>query len=181
MNARPWPYPAPLDDGGASHLAGSRFPDVALAATTGARISVASLDGRAVVYAYTWTGRHGLASPPAWDEIPGAHGSTPESEGFRDLYPAFRARFTEVLGLSTQDEEHQREFAGRLALPFALLSDARLALARALRLPTFTTGGVTYLKRLTMVACDGVIERVFYPVHPPDRHAREVLDWLERS
>jgi hypothetical protein len=30
---------------------------------------------------------------------------------------------------------------------------------------------VVYLKRLTLILRDGRIERVFYPVHPPDTHA----------
>jgi hypothetical protein len=39
----------------------------------------------------------------------------------------------------------------------------------------FTTGGEVYLKRLTLAAKDGQIERVFYPVPDPAGHADEVL------
>ena len=42
----------------------------------------------------------------------------------------------------------------------------------------FDTGGETYLRRLTLSIVDGVIDWVFYPVHPPDTHARDVLAWL---
>jgi peroxiredoxin len=66
----------------------------------------------------------------------------------------------------------------RLHLPFALLSDEDLSLARALRLPTFATGGMTLLKRLTLVLADSTIEHVFYPVFPPDRSASDVVAWL---
>lgn len=170
-----WPYPAPVDDGAAGHLPGRTLPDIALASTRGAPVSPARIAGRLILYAYTWTGRAGLANPPDWDTIPGAHGSTPQAEGFRELFAEFAARGVAILGLSTQDAAHQREFAERLHLPFALLSDAELAFARALALPTFATGGVVYLKRLTLVARDGVIEQVSYPVHPPDRHAAELL------
>jgi hypothetical protein len=45
-------------------------------------------------------------------------------------------------------------------------------------LPVFETGGAVYLKRLTLVARDGRLVRTFFPVHPPDRHAGEVLDWI---
>ena len=106
-----------------------------------------------------------------------------------------------IFGVSVQATEDQQEAAERLQLPFELLSDRRLELASALRLPTFQVpadlalllglhmkpapcdeiqeeGAVTLLKRLTMVVRDGVIERVFYPVFPPDRHAEEVLRWL---
>ena len=63
-------------------------------------------------------------------------------------------------------------------LPFAILSDEHLELTRAMRLPTFAVGGMTLLKRLTLVISDGTIERVFYPVFPPDRNSGEVLAWL---
>lgn len=173
-----WPYPAPIDDGAACHLPGRLLPDIALPSTRGGAVSLAGRAGRIVIFAYTWTGRPGLGNPPGWDEIPGAHGSTPEAAGFRDAYDDFLSLAAEVVGLSTQDSAYQCELVARLMLPFALLSDIELRLAQALAMPTFTTGGITYLKRLTLVVRDGIIERVFYPVHPPDRHAREVLEWL---
>ena len=83
-----------------------------------------------------------------------------------------------MLALSTQTSEYQREMAERLHLPFPVLSDDRLELTRALELPTFETAGMTLLKRLTLVADAGRVRHVFYPVFPPDSHAREVLDWL---
>jgi peroxiredoxin len=84
-----------------------------------------------------------------------------------------------VFGLSTQETDYQRELAERLSLPFPLLSDAGHELTNALELPTFDAAGRTLLKRLTLVISNGRIERVFYPVFPPDRHAGEVLRWLE--
>jgi peroxiredoxin len=45
-------------------------------------------------------------------------------------------------------------------------------------LPTFEAGGMVLLKRLTLVLRDGVVERVFYPVFPPDRSAADVVAWL---
>jgi peroxiredoxin len=178
MNAA-WPYPAPADDGAASHLVpGLRVPGVSLPSTLGTEIDVAQLSGTAVLFVYPWTGRPGLSNPPNWDDIPGAHGSTPEAEGFRDLASEFGALNVRVFGMSGQDTEHQREFATRAALPFALLSDAIGLLAAALRLPRFETGGLSYLKRLTLVIRDGEIVRAFYPVHPPHTHAAEVLGFL---
>jgi peroxiredoxin len=29
-----------------------------------------------------------------------------------------------------------------------------------------------------MIVKDGVIEHVFYPIFPPDKHAEQVLEWL---
>ncbi|MDQ8697900.1 peroxiredoxin [Hyphomicrobium sp. LHD-15] len=174
-----WPYPAPGDDGEARHLAtGLSLPDIARSATSGSPVNLANLAGRWVVFVYPWTGRPGLANPPGWDDIPGAHGSTPEAEGFRDHYETFRAAGFDVLGISGQTTADQQEFANRMRLPFPLLSDADGRLREALRLPAFETGGVVYLKRLTFVLRDGAIERVVYPVHPPHTHAADLLATL---
>jgi peroxiredoxin len=173
-----WPWPAPTDDGGARHLARGRvMPDIALPTTAGGTVSFASLAGRAVVFCYPWTGRPGMPDPPGWDDIPGAHGSTPEAEGFRDLHAAFAGLDVQVFGLSSQPTEYQGELARRLNLGYTLVSDADFSIARALQLPVFETGGERYLKRLTLLLSDGTIEFVFYPVHPPNAHAREVLAW----
>ena len=176
----PWPYPAPADDGAARHLVvGLPLPDIALPATGGGTVNLARADGLVVVFVYPWTGRSGLADPAGWDTIPGAHGSTPEAEGFRDRHADFGALGVAVYGLSTQDGEHQRELVQRLRLPFEILSDSDLAFAGALRLPSFAIDGVTYLKRLTLIVRDGRIAHTFYPVHPPPAHAAEVLAFLQ--
>jgi peroxiredoxin len=69
--------------------------------------------------------------------------------------------------------------ATRLSLPFPVLSDEGLQFARALDLPTFRYGDWILLKRHTLVLRDGVIERVLYPVFPPDADAAHVLAWLK--
>jgi len=167
------------DDGAARHLKrGQRMPDFDLPTTSGRHVNFARLDGMAIVYCYPWTGRPGLPNPPDWDDIAGAHGSTPEAEGFRDLHAGFRYVGASVYGLSTQTTHYQRELAERLGLPFELVSDEGFALQRALTLPTFATGGVTYLKRLTLAVRDAHIARVYYPVGRPAAHAREVCAWL---
>jgi len=171
--------PQPSDDGAAAHLTGTAVPAVALAATDGGRIDLASQPGRLVVYAYPLTGKPGSPLPDGWDLIPGARGCTPESCGFRDHFMEIKVAGADlVFGLSTQDTAYQREAAGRLELPFPLLSDASLQLANALRLPTMEIDRQTLFKRLTMVIDSGYITKVFYPVFPPDRHAEEVLAWL---
>jgi hypothetical protein len=47
-----------------------------------------------------------------------------------------------------------------------------------LRLPTFEAGGLVLYRRLTLVVREGVVEKVFYPVFPPDSHAEDVLAWV---
>jgi peroxiredoxin len=172
--------PVPVDDGAASHLPGRAGPALALPATDGRPVALGALGrGRAVVYIYPMTGRPGVDLPEGWDDIPGARGCTPESCGFRNLHTELLAAgAAQVFGLSSQPSDYQREAVDRLHLPFAMLSDEHLALAGELGLPTFTIGGVTLYRRLTMIITDGVIEHVFYPIFPPDQHAQEVLDWL---
>jgi peroxiredoxin len=174
--------PEPIDDGAAKHLAGMRVPAIALLSTAGGDIDLSKLTGRTILYAYPRTGAPGIANPDGWDAIPGARGCSPQSCAFRDHYAELRASgVSHVFGISTQDTAYQREAAERLALPFPLLSDEALAFALALRLPTFEAAGMTLLKRCTLVIDDGVITHTFYPVFPPDRNARDVLDWLRTS
>ncbi len=99
---------------------------------------------------------------------------------FRDHHLELNALGVGVFGLSTQDTEYQREVRDRLHLPFQLLSDPSLQLKSALRLPTFRVQGVELYKRLTLIIETGKIEKVFYPVFPPDKNAEEVLAWLKQ-
>jgi peroxiredoxin len=173
---------APEDDGACRHLIpGTRLPDVALAATHGADVNLARHQERAVVFVYPMTGTPGVPNPPDWNEIPGAHGSTPEAEGFRDAHVDFELRGYDVFGLSAQSSRDQRTFVARAGISYLLLSDAAWTFADALKLPRFETGGKTYLKRLTMIVRNGVIYRVIYPVHSPQTHARDLLRSLMRA
>ncbi len=169
----------PVDDGACKHLTGLAVPSVKLLSTKDRWVNLSKEPGRRiVVYAYPRTGRPGTPTPEGWDAIPGARGCTPETCGFRDHHQELRKLGAAVFGLSTQDSEYQREMAARLEIPFEVLSDEKLELTRALRLPTFEFGGETLIKRLTLVISQAHIEKVFYPVFPPDQHAIEVIAWL---
>jgi peroxiredoxin len=171
--------PVPLDDGACAHLPGTRLPALALPATDGSYVDLSALPCLVVVFAYPRTGQPGQPSlVPDWDQIPGARGCTPHTCGFRDLHAEFARLGCRVFGLSTQDSDYQRELVERLHVSFPILSDAQLQLTTALRLPTFEAAGQPLLKRLAWVARDGIIEKVFYPVFPPDRNAEVVLTWL---
>ena len=178
LSELPADLPVPIDDGACDHLVGRAVPALSLVATTGPAVDLSQRPGRVVVYAYPRTGEPDRPPGPDWDAIPGARGCTPEACAFRDHHAEIAELGAEVFGLSTQTSAYQREVADRLHLPFPLLSDADLAFARALVLPTFTYVDETLIRRLTLVANDGRIERVFYPVFPPDTHAAEVVAWL---
>jgi peroxiredoxin len=181
LNALPDALPRPEDDGACDHLPGLHMPHLRLASTTGRKVDVGALgSGRTILYCYPRTGRPGEPLPAGWDAIPGARGCTPEACSFRDHQAELGALGARVFGLSTQDTKYQRELVERLHLPFAILSDSAFRLTEALRLPTFGVDGIRFIKRLTLVIRGGMIEHVFYPVFPPDTHASEVTDWLER-
>lgn len=178
-NQLPEDLPLPVDDGACAHLPGMALPALRLPCTTGASVDLSSLGvGRTVIYCYPRTGRPGQALPAGWDAIPGARGCTPQSCSFRDHHAELAALGARVYGLSTQTTDYQREMVLRLHLPFAVLSDAELTLARALGLPTFAADGMRLIKRLTLIVRDGRIEAVLYPVFPPDQSAAEVIGWL---
>ena len=181
LNQLPANLPRPKDDGGARHLTGMALPDLELPSTSKRRVNLSKVSApRIVIYAYPMTGRPDRQLPQGWDDIPGARGCTPETCGFRDHHKDLAKLHAEVFGVSTQDTAYQQEMVARLEVPFEVLSDERMAFARALNLPTFTVDGMTLLKRLTIVARRGRIEHVFYPVFPPDAHAEEVIAWLKQ-
>lgn len=173
--------PVPVDDGACVHLVGMRLPSAPLLSTAGREVDLASLTGRTVVYCYPRMGRPDKEPPKGWNEIPGARGCTPQSCAFRDHHRELLALGAQLFGLSTQGSDYQREASERLHLPFELLSDNELAFARALRLPTFKVESMTLVKRLTLIIRDGYIEKVFYPVFPPDENPQAVIRWLSQN
>lgn len=178
----PADLPVPTDDGAADHLPGATIPRLVLDATDGSRIDLAnSARGRWVLFVYPKTGAPGQEMPSGWDEIPGARGCTTEACGFRDNLSALHAAGAgAVYGLSAQDTQYQREAVARLHLPYPLLSDTELLLRDAMGFPVFEAGGMTLFKRMTLVVAGDRIEHVFYPVFPPDAHAAQVVEWLQR-
>lgn len=171
--------PVPEDDGACDHLPGRVLPSLELDSTSGAPVNPADLFGRSVVYGYPMIGHPDAPPMDGWNEIPGARGCTPESCSFRDAHDDLRDLGVRVFGLSAQPLAEQKEAVERLHLPFALLNDSGFRFTRALKLPTFSFRGDTYIRRLTLAIRDGIIESVFYPVFPPDRHVDDVLQWLQ--
>ncbi|MGE3529801.1 MAG: peroxiredoxin [Methyloceanibacter sp.] len=179
LDTLPSDLPRPVDDGACAHLIGMTMPAIMLPSTQGPAVDLAALPpGRTVIYCYPRTGTPGEALPEGWDAIPGARGCTPQACAFRDHHHELEALGARVFALSTQTTAYQREMAERLHLPFPVLSDADLRLARALRLPTFAVASMTLIKRLTLIVRDGGIEHVFYPVFPPGESADLVVAWL---
>ncbi len=161
-------------------VTGCTVPALTFGTIHGLRMALtAGGPGRTVLYVYPLTGQPGVDLPTGWDTIPGARGCTAEAEGFRDHFTQLReAGAVQVFGLSSQSTTYQQELVHRLRLPFDMLSDPDLTLARALGLPTFAVEGQHLYRRLTLILRAGTVEQVFYPVAQPERHAEEVVAWL---
>jgi peroxiredoxin len=177
----PQNLPVPVDDGATNHLLGWQLPSIPLMSTAGIIVDLASISGRNVVYCYPLTGRPDADLPKGWNDIAGARGCTPQACAFRDYYRELQAFGAGCFGLSAQSTAYQQEALRRLHLPFELLSDSQLMFAKALRLPVFEVESMILIKRLTLIVGNGCIEKVFYPVFPPDRNAEQVIDWLDRN
>jgi peroxiredoxin len=176
----PTGLPIPQDDGSTDHLKGLRLPNVSLKATNDTTVNFGNISGRLVIYCYPMTGQPNVALPDGWDQIPGARGCTPQSCSFRDHYQELQALGAEVVGLSVQTTDYQKEMVDRLHLPFLVVSDFGYQFQKALNLPTFIAAGMTLLKRVTLIANHGVIEAVHYPIFPSDSDPGWVIDYLRR-
>jgi peroxiredoxin len=172
----PGDLPVPEDDGAADHLAGTEVPSVGLAASDGSEVelSEAAVD-TLVLYVYPRTGTPGVPSIEGWNEIPGARGCTPQNCAFRDLHGDLQGLGATVYGLSAQPISEQRGFASRERMPYPLLNDSDLRLADLIGLPTFEVPGMRLYKRLTLIAREGRIAAVIYPVFPPGSDAAEAV------
>src|SRR5689334_14932292 len=128
FHSLPSDLPVPVDDGAASHLLGASVPSVALRATSGPYLDLASIASLLVVYVYPMTGTPGRALPAGWDEIPGARGCTVQNCAFRDHAAALGELGADVYGVSAQPIEEQRSFVEREGMPYPLLNDSGLLL-----------------------------------------------------
>lgn len=146
-------------------LRGARVPELLLPDRFGERRDPVADTPFTVLYCFPGAFARAESYPPGWAGIPGAKGCTFESCTYRDRLAEFTAAGATVHGVSTQRPDEQREFAEKERLRFPLLSDAGLELTAALRLPTLRAGGVSRLKRLTLVLDrERVVREVFYPI-----------------
>ena len=173
--------PKPQDDGACDHLKNTKLPSISLSTTDGLQVDFSAIKDRVVIYMYPMTGRPDTALPDGWDEIPGARGCTPQSCSFRDHYSELNELNTSVYGLSTQSTEYQQEAAHRLHLPFPLFSDKNLEFIKSLKIQTIEVDGMVLSKRVTLISNNGMIEKVFYPVFPPNENASQVMAYLDAN
>ena len=69
----------------------------------------------------------------------------------------------------------------RLGVQHDVLSDSNLDLVNDLKLPTFSIGNKTFIKRLTIIVEKNIIRKVFFPIISIDKHINGVLEWLKKN
>lgn len=185
-NYLPEGLPEPKDDGACNHLLGKELPSVVLKSTQDEPVDPSKVKSKyTVIFCYPMTG-----SPTnkllwdfsdEWNAIPGACGCTPQACGYRDSLVEFKDLHAAVYGLSNNGPDYQKEAADRLELDYALLSDENMEFAKALKLPTFKFHEMELLKRVTFIAHDNKIVKVFYPIFPSSGDAAQVLSWLRSN
>ncbi len=178
LNEIPEGLPIPTDDGACDHLKDASLPELILRTTSDRLIDLSQLQIPTLIFFYPRTGEPSKPAPADWDLIPGARGCTPQSCGFRDLYSEFKSLGFQVFGASSQSTDYQKEFVSRNHIPFEIISDEKFELTNKLNLPTFTYNGTKLIKRMAWVVNEGKINKVFYPVFPPNENASRVLEYL---
>ena len=144
--------------------------------TAARQTSAAARRDDALVIVYPWTGRPGVPIRRTGTDIPGAHGSTPELEGFRDLSADFAA--LELAAFRPEPPDHGLSArAGRAA--WLAVSDPERrgrALRRRAPSPSLHHRREIYLKRLTLlVIVDGTYRDGLLPGADPAAHAARSL------
>jgi len=56
-----------------------------------------------------------------------------------------------------------------------------LEFIKSLNIPTIEVDGMLLSKRVTLIANNGIIEKVFYPVFPPNENINEVMAYLSEK
>jgi peroxiredoxin len=161
-------------------LRGQTLPDVVLESTGGMPVNPKDMRGLSVWFCHPYIGKPGVPDPEGWDNIPGAHGSTPQALGYSALADEFQRHGVSVFGLSFQDTAWQRDFAARNGLRIPLVSDHAREFAVALGLSTFMAGQYSFLTRATLIAQSAEIVAVRSAIADPARDGEETLS-LVRS
>lgn len=143
---------------------GSTIPDFTLPDQNGNLFDIKSILGKKnlVIYFYPK------------DDTPGC---TKEACTFRDQYEDFKDAGAEVIGISSDDTDSHKSFAGRYKLNFILLSDHKGIVSKKFGVPSklfgLIQGRVTYV-----VNKEGKVVHMFDSQLQASRHISEALKAL---
>ena len=144
---------------------GKKLPSLKGLDQTGGELSLASFKGQwVVVYFYPK------------DSTPGC---TTEAKDFRDLYPTFRQRHAQVIGVSRDSVKSHANFIAKQELPFSLISDAEETWCKAFDVihekVLYGKRHMGIVRSTFLVDPDGKLAREWRGVKVPG-HAQAVLD-----
>ena len=109
-------------------------------------------------------------------------GCTTESIAFRELYPAFQALDTEIVGISRDSLRSHEGFKGKLELPFELVSDPEEAVCLqfgVMKNKMMYGKQVRGVERSTFIVdADGILVKEWRGVKVAT-HADEVLEFVK--
>lgn len=149
---------------------GDAAPEFTLDDQDGQPVTLKDLEGRiVVVYFYPK------------DDTPGC---TKEACGFRDLWGEISATSAVVLGVSPDDADSHRAFAGKYELPFTLLSDPDRSVMAAYgawgekQMYGKTTVGV--IRSTVLIGPDGSVVKHWRRVTRAADHPAKVLEEIQR-
>jgi peroxiredoxin Q/BCP len=146
---------------------GDKFPEVTLVNQDGKKVSLKDFRGKKVV-AYFYCRNN-------------TPGCTIESQEFQQLYPQFKKKGVEVVGICIGTQESHKKFAEKLGLDFNLLVDADAELSKKVgvwRQKSFLGKKFLGIERTTFVIDEkGRIEKIFSKVKALG-HAKAVLESL---
>jgi peroxiredoxin len=119
--------------------------------------------------------------------FPGSQVGTEESRldderdhhAYARCHAMLKRRAISVASLSSEPRDLQTQTMCTHRLGYHIILDPELRAADELGLPTLSDGELRAYKRLTLIARDGVIQRVFYPIARGGRSAQQALTWME--
>jgi len=113
------------------------------------------------------------------DDTPGC---TKEACDFRDNISQLKSFNVEVLGVSNDDKESHKKFAGKYNLPFRLLADVDKKISKdygVYELKNFAGKSYYGIIRSTfLINENGKIQKTFYKVNP-EEHIKEIMQELK--
>jgi peroxiredoxin len=102
-----------------------------------------------------------------------------EHRAYRRHEATFARRQVRVASLSSAPRKLQMRAMLMHQVSHHMLLDPALLIADALGLPTLTDGAARCYDRLTLIARNGIIEHVFYPLERGGRSPAQVLAWMD--
>ncbi len=140
---------------------GHATPAFSFTASDGTKIDSTALKGKPIIlYFYPK------------DETPGC---TTEACSFRDAWEKLQKSGVVLVGISADTDESHRAFAEHHKLPFHLVSDASLAIAKKFGVETKATDkfGTIEMRQTIVIGKDGNVLKIYRSVDP-EKHAAEI-------